>query len=179
MKNTEITFPQTARYDLNHSYARTTSDQHIVQGVTDLGQALVGDILFVEQPFIGRKVRQGERLLSIQPMDPHGKVIRLRAAVSGEIVAVNPALEEAPDLPNESPYGEGWIVIIKPENLAELGNLYQADDPAFAAWVEKEIEAAQLYEMRIGRQVTGRPAPVTAPIAADIVAASEAYARVA
>jgi len=137
MKIEGYTFSEELRYDLNNSYARQASDTEIVQGITDLGQAMVGEALYVEAPFVGRRVRQGERLLSIQPMDPRGKVIRLTAAVSGEIVAVNPALEGDPSVINEAPYDEGWLVVIRPDDVSEMSHLHSPDELPFRVWVSR------------------------------------------
>jgi len=152
------TFKEDYLYDLNHSYAYQTSDAEVVQGITDMGQGLVGEVLYVELPYIGRRVRQGERLLSIQPMDSRSKVIRLTATVSGQIVAINPAMENDPTLVNEAPYSEGWLVIIRPDDVSELGNLQHPDELPFQAWAAHELETAHLHEMRVGRKVTGEPA---------------------
>jgi len=159
MKIERYTFNEELRYDLNNSYARQTSDTEIVQGITDLGQAMVGEALFVEAPFVGRRVRQGERLLSIQPMDPRGKVVRLTAAVSGEIVAVNPALAGDPALVNEAPYDEGWLVVIRPDDESEMANLHTPDELAFRVWVSRELEEMRLHEAQVGRKVSGDPTP--------------------
>lgn len=168
MKIEGYTFPEILYYDLEHSYAQPVSDAEVVQGITDLGQGLVGEVLFVERPFVGRRVKQGERLLSIQPIDPHGKVIRLVAAVSGEIVAVNPILEAAPTAVNEDPYRSGWLVVIRPDDLSELNNLYHPTNSAFQTWARRELEAIQLYELHIGRVVSGAPAPAATEEASKV-----------
>ena len=159
MKIEGYTFSEELRYDLNNSYARQASDTEIVQGITDLGQAMVGEALYVEAPFVGRRVRQGERLLSIQPMDPRGKVIRLTAAVSGEIVAVNPALEGDPSVINEAPYDEGWLVVIRPDDVSEMSHLHSPDELPFRVWVSRELEDVRLHEAQVGRKVSGDPVP--------------------
>lgn len=159
MKIEGYTFREEFLYDLDHSYTTLVSDEEIVQGITDLGQGVLGEVLFVEMSFVGRRVRQGDRLLSIQPMDPHGKVIRLKATVSGEIVAINPDLQNNPELINDAPYAEGWLVVIRPDDINELNNLHRPDESVFQAWVRREAEKMHLHEMRIGRKVTGVPAP--------------------
>jgi glycine cleavage system H protein len=153
------TFKEDRLYDLDHSYAYQASDAEVVQGITDMGQGLVGEALFVEMPYVGRRVRQGERLLSIQPMDPRGQVIRLKATVSGEIVAINPALENDPTLVNDVPYSEGWLVVIRPDDVSELGHLHRPDELPFQTWAAHELDQMHLHEMRVGRKVTGSPAP--------------------
>jgi glycine cleavage system H protein len=111
-------------YDQHHSYARL-QDGLVVQGLTDPAQAMLGEILHVELPYIGRKVRQGDLLLSVQPMHEWMRVWRIHATVSGEVVAVNQVLADKPDIINEDPYGTGWVVKVKPTDLTELENLLQ------------------------------------------------------
>jgi heterodisulfide reductase subunit D len=154
MKIEGYEFPETFYYDLGHSYACFNNETEIYQGITDLGQALLDEVLFVERPYVGRRVRQGERLLSIQPMDSRGKVIRLHAVVSGEIVAVNPVLEDSPEILEKDPYSQGWLVIIRPDDVNELNNLHHPTEERFQNWVRRELEAMRLYEMRIARCVS-------------------------
>ncbi|NIV35013.1 MAG: DUF2118 domain-containing protein, partial [Anaerolineae bacterium] len=70
--------------------------------------------LFVELPYVGRRVKQGDRLFSVQPMAVRGQVRHVRAAVSGEVVAVNQELEDHPEWVNLDPYGVGWVAQIRP-----------------------------------------------------------------
>ncbi len=148
MKIERYTYPDKLYYDRHHAYARV-GDEAVVQGITDLGQTLLGEIFFVELPYIGRRVRQGDLLLSIQPMVIRERARRIYATVSGEIVAVNIALEQNPELVNEDPYGTGWIVQIRPydplELQGELDNLLRACDPELKAWARRELADARLY----------------------------------
>ncbi len=97
-------FPDDLWYDKNHFWARIEGD-HLVMGTTDFAQRLAGDIGYVELPEEGRKVQQGKPFGSIES----GKWVgRIYAVFSGEVIAVNEALEDQPELINASPYDEGW-----------------------------------------------------------------------
>jgi glycine cleavage system H protein len=119
-----VEMKQRLYYDQHHSYARL-EDGFVVQGLTDPAQKMLGETLYVELPYIGRKVRQGDRLLSVQPLNEWMRVWRIHATVSGEVAAVNQVLADEPDIINDDPYGTGWLVKIKPTDLTELENLQQ------------------------------------------------------
>ena len=127
-------FPDDLWYDKNHFWARIEGDT-VVMGTTDFAQKLAGDIGYVEIPEEGQKVQQGKPFGSIES----GKWVgRIYAVFTGEVTAVNEALEDEPELINSSPYGDGWICKIKPENLEEeKKNLMPAAE--LSAFVEAEI----------------------------------------
>ena len=148
MKIERYTYPDKLYYDRHHAYARVEDDV-VIQGITDLCQELLGEVFFVELPYVGRKVRQGERLTSIQPTAARGRVRRIHATVSGEIVAVNTALEQNPELVNGAPYDAGWVMQIRPDDplelQSELDGLLRACDPALKTWARSELAATRLY----------------------------------
>jgi glycine cleavage system H protein len=127
-------FPDDLWYDKNHFWARIEGDS-LVLGTTDFAQKLAGDIGYVELPEEGRKVQQGKPFGSIES----GKWVgRIYAVFSGEVTAVNETLEDEPEKINASPYEEGWICRISPENLEEeKQNLMTAAD--LKSFVESEI----------------------------------------
>lgn len=127
-------FPDDLWYDKNHFWARIEGDT-VVMGTTDFAQKLAGDIGYVEIPEEGQKVLQGKPFGSIES----GKWVgRIYAVLSGEVTAVNEALEDEPELINSSPYDQGWICKIVPENLeAEKQNLMSALD--LKPFIEAEI----------------------------------------
>ncbi len=131
--------PDDLYYDSYHSYARL-DDGLIIQGITDLAQGMLGEILFVELPRIGRTFAQGERLLSVQSIESGMAAHRIHAVVSGEVVAINQDLTDNPDLVNGDPYGAGWVIKIQPRDLSELDSLWQATDPELEAWAWEELE---------------------------------------
>jgi glycine cleavage system H protein len=131
-----IEFPDDLYYDKKHNWARVESDV-VVQGLTDFGQQIAQEIVFVEMPRAGREVEQGETFMSMES----GKWVgRVPAMVSGQILEANDELEWEPMLVNESPYDEGWLVKIEMTDSAELDNLMKADSPEFKAFVEEEAE---------------------------------------
>ena len=129
-------FPDDLYYDKLHSWARVEGDV-VTQGMTQFGQAIAQEIVYVEVPRTGRGVEQGQTFMSMES----GKWVgRIAAAVSGEITEVNEELEWEPALVNESSYEDGWLVKITMSNQAELGNLMKADSPDFKAFIEGEAE---------------------------------------
>jgi len=136
MQISSFEFPDDLYYDKLHSWARVEGDV-VTQGMTQFGQAIAQEIVYVEVPRTGRGVEQGQTFMSMES----GKWVgRIAAAVSGEITEVNEELEWEPALVNESSYGDGWLVKITMSNQAELGNLMKADSPEFKAFIEGEAE---------------------------------------
>ena len=131
-----IDFPEDLHYDKKHNWARV-EDGVLVQGMTEFGQRIAQEIVFVEMPRVGRDVQQGETFMSMES----GKWVgRIPAMVSGKIAEANEELEWEPVLVNESPYDEGWLVKIEISDTSELDDLMTADSPEFKAFVEKEAE---------------------------------------
>ncbi|MFQ6102322.1 MAG: heterodisulfide reductase-related iron-sulfur binding cluster [Anaerolineae bacterium] len=160
----EYDFPAELYFDRSHAYGRV-EDGLVVEGITDLGRELLDEVLFVELPYIGRKVKQGDRLFSVQPMNQRGRVRHIRAAVSGEVVAVNEELEEHPDWVSLDPYGVGWVARIRPTAQLEdeLSALLKESEPELLAWVEKELEAEGLQHPVAHRKPTEQPLEVLRP----------------
>jgi len=128
------TFPDDLYYDREHNWARVDG-QTVTQGLTDFGQAIAGEIIYVEAPRVGREVKQGEAFMSMES----GKWVgRVRATVGGRIVAANDALEFDSTLVNSDPYGAGWLARIDMADPADLGKLMRASDPAFAEFIAAE-----------------------------------------
>jgi len=131
-----IEFPEGLYYDDKHNWARVEGDV-VVQGMTEFGQQIAQEIVFVEMPRMGRQVEQGETFMSMES----GKWVgRVPALVSGKIMEANEELEWEPMLVNESPYDEGWLVKIEMEDPSELKNLMQADSPELKAFIEDQAE---------------------------------------
>lgn len=134
MKIDPYEFPDDLYYDQEHNWARIEGDQAIV-GLTDLGQSLADNIVYVEPPRLGRTIEQGVPFMSLES----GKWVgRVKAILSGTIAEANEALEWESTLVNESPYGEGWFVKIKLSQPAEVDQLMQPSDPAFAEFIAAE-----------------------------------------
>jgi len=131
-----IEFPEDLYYDRKHNWARVEGDV-VVQGLTDFGQQIAQEIVFVEMPRADREVEQGETFMSMES----GKWVgRIPAMVSGKIMEANEELEWEPMSVNESPYDEGWLVKIEMVASSELGNLMKADSPDFQTFIEGEAE---------------------------------------
>jgi glycine cleavage system H protein len=131
-----IEFPEDLYYDHNHDWACVEGNV-MVQGLTDFGQRIAQEIVFVEMPRMGREVEQNETFMSMES----GKWVgRIPAMVSGKILEANDELEWEPVLVNESPYDEGWLVKIEMSDPSELDNLMKADSPEFKTFIEKQLE---------------------------------------
>jgi glycine cleavage system H protein len=102
--------PEQLRYTAEHEWVNTDGETHKV-GITDFAQDALGDIVYVQLPDVGAEVKAGESLGEIESTK---SVSELYAPISGTVVARNEALGDAPDLVNTDPYGEGWLVEIRP-----------------------------------------------------------------
>lgn len=129
-------FPDDLYYDKLHGWVKVEGNV-VTQGMTEFGQAIAQEIVFVEAPRAGRDVKQGDTFMSMES----GKWVgRIAALVSGKISEVNEELEWEPTLVNESPYDEGWLVKIEMSDPAELDNLMKADSTELKAFIEEEAE---------------------------------------
>ncbi len=124
--------PQDRRYTKTHEWAKSEGELVRV-GISDYAQDQLGDIVFAELPEPGRTVNQNEGLGVIESVKA---VADLNAPVSGEVVETNEALADQPELVNEHPYGEGWIVTIRPSDPAEYDALM--DPSSYARHCEEE-----------------------------------------
>jgi glycine cleavage system H protein len=130
-------FPDDLYYEKNHFWAKIDSDGSVIFGATDFFQKLAGEIVYVELPMKGAKVKQSESMSSLESGKWVGKIF---APVSGEITQANSGLDDSPELLNQSPYGDGWIGKIKPSNLdAELANLMKVG-PDFEKFMREEMD---------------------------------------
>ena len=111
-------------YTEDHEWVRKENGE-IVEGITDYAQSELSDIVYVELPDEGRTIRKGEAIGTIEAVKT---VIDVIAAVSGTIIEVNRKLDEHPELLNEDPYEDGWIVRIKVNDPAELETLLDASE---------------------------------------------------
>ncbi|MBQ6723731.1 MAG: glycine cleavage system protein GcvH [Paludibacteraceae bacterium] len=115
-------FPIDIRYTSEHEWIRVEGDEAFV-GITDYAQSELGEIVFVDVPSLGETVGQGEVFGSIEAVKT---VSDLNMPVTGEVLEVNGALDAQPELVNNDPYGEGWIIRISVKNAAELDKLMDA-----------------------------------------------------
>ena len=122
-------------YEENHFWIRDEGD-FLVMGLDDFGQKLAGDIVYVQLPLEGKKLKKGKSFAKIESGKWLGKVY---APVHGELVEINEELEKNPGLINDDCYGEGWMFKIKADDKEELKDLIHGAE-ALEEWIPKEIE---------------------------------------
>jgi glycine cleavage system H protein len=116
--------PEDLRYTADHEWARLEGD-HIRIGITDYAQDALGDVVFVQLPGPGQAAQTGQSLAEVESTK---SVSDVYAPVGGTVVESNPDLVDAPQKLNEDPYGEGWLCLIAPDDVAAMSTLLDADD---------------------------------------------------
>lgn len=125
--------PAELSYTSEHEWVSALTAEGTVRvGITDHAQDALGDVVYVDLPSVGDSVAAED---SFGEIESTKSVSDLFAPIAGEIVAVNEGLEDDPALVNSDPYGEGWIVEIRPENADALANLLDAE--AYKAELDK------------------------------------------
>ena len=114
--------PDDLRYSSDHEWARTEG-QRVRGGITDYAQDALGDVVFVELPSVGQELAAGALLGEVESTK---SVSDLYAPIAGQVVAVNTALTDAPELVNSDPYGAGWVIEIELSEPAQLADLLDA-----------------------------------------------------
>jgi glycine cleavage system H protein len=114
--------PEELIYTKEDEWVRREGD-HVVIGVTDFAQNQLGDIVFVELPEVGTATEAGVPFGTIESVKA---VSDLFAPISGEVLSINEALEDKPELVNEACYGEGWLFSLRPSDPGELDRLLDA-----------------------------------------------------
>jgi glycine cleavage system H protein len=117
-------YPDTCRYSEEHEWISVESDIGTI-GITDHAQAELGDVVYVELPAIGDKLEAGETFGTIESVKA---VSELYAPVSGEVTEVHDALVDRPELVNEDPHGEAWMIRIKIADADQVDELLSAPD---------------------------------------------------
>ncbi|MBW2545041.1 MAG: glycine cleavage system protein GcvH [Deltaproteobacteria bacterium] len=120
----ELFLPDDARYAETHEWARDDGDSVIV-GINDYAQDQLGDIVFVELPEVGATFEKGEEFGTLESVKA---VSEIYMPVSGKVTAINEALTEAPELVNQEPYNDGWIIEVKPDDPDEVNTLMSSSD---------------------------------------------------
>lgn len=116
--------PEDLKYTEEHEWVRDNGDGTVTVGITDFAQGELGDIVFVELEPEGSEFEKDEVLGTVEAVKT---VSELFSPVSGEIVEINEKLEDDPELVNNDPYGDGWMVKIKLSDASELDSLMTAD----------------------------------------------------
>jgi glycine cleavage system H protein len=120
----EISNPAELRYNRDHQWLKIEGDV-ARSGITHFGQDSLGDIVFVAFPQVGTKLAAGEKVLDIEST----KVVwEIFMPLSGEVIEVNQVLDANPELVNQDPYGAGWILAIRFDDIAELDALLDSGD---------------------------------------------------
>lgn len=116
--------PAELKYASSHEWALADSEGIITVGITDHAQESLGDVVFVELPEVGDEVDAGAEAGVVESVKAASDIY---APVSGEVIAINEALEDEPETINESPYGDGWFFKIKATDVGELDKLLDAE----------------------------------------------------
>ncbi len=124
--------PQDLRYHKEHEWVKAEGKKATV-GISDFAQEALGDIVYLEMPKSGTTVQYGNEITEIESTKTTSP---LYAPVGGKIIAVNEKLKEKPELINQDPYGEGWIVVIEMNQPKEVEQLMAAKD--YEAFLQKE-----------------------------------------
>ena len=118
-----MNIPENLKYTKDHEWIRVEGNAGYI-GITEYAQGELGDVIFVELPAIGKKFQHGEIFGTIEAVKT---VSDLYSPIGGEIMEVNKAVQETPEIVNKDPYGKGWMVKVELSNAAEVDGLLSAD----------------------------------------------------
>ena len=135
MKVQEYNLPDELHYEENHFWVKE-EDGLLIMGMDDFAQVMAGEVVYVQLPDEGKRLKTGKKFAKIESGKWLGKVY---APVNGELAAVNEELETNPGLINADCYGKGWIYKIKPDDMGEIDNLIHGPE-AVEKWMLEEIE---------------------------------------
>lgn len=123
--------PSDLKYVTSHEWIRVEDDGSVTIGITDHAQELLGDVVYVELPEIDSEVAVDDEIAVVESVKAASDIY---APLSGTIIEVNEALEDAPETVNSAPYDDGWMFKMRPSDDAELDNLIDAE--AYSAEIE-------------------------------------------
>ncbi|MEH6823242.1 MAG: glycine cleavage system protein GcvH [Motiliproteus sp.] len=115
--------PSNLRFAKSHEWVLDNGDGTVTVGISDHAQELLGDVVFVEVPEVGRELEAGEEFSLVESVKAASDIY---CPIAGQIIAINEALEDAPETINEDPFGEGWIAKIRPSDSAAIAALMDA-----------------------------------------------------
>jgi len=118
-----VEFPEELRYTKEHEWARPEGEGRVRVGITDFAQDALGDVVYVDVPEVGTSVEGGTPFGEVESTK---SVSDVYSPISGTIVERNPLVDERPELVNEQPYGDGWLVVIEPAEPGALDALLDA-----------------------------------------------------
>jgi glycine cleavage system H protein len=125
--------PGDLKFLKSHEWARVEDSGQITIGISDHAQGLLGDLVYVELPEVGESVVAGSAVAVVESVKAASDVY---SPVSGKVVAVNGAVTDKPETINEDAYGEGWLLVIAPDDMDQLNDLLSPDD--YAALLDEE-----------------------------------------
>jgi glycine cleavage system H protein len=115
-----MNYPEDLKYTSEHEWAAALEGDRVKVGITDFAQDALGDVVYVEVPEEGTEVKAGQPFGEVESTK---SVSDIYSPVTGTVVERNPALSESPELVNQDPYGEGWLVVIQMTAASELDGL--------------------------------------------------------
>ena len=115
--------PSNLKFLESHEWARVEDDGTVTVGISDHAQELLGDIVFVELPEIGKEISQSSDIAIVESVKAASDVY---SPLTGEIVEINESLNDNPEIINASPYDDGWFFKIKPQDISEMEKLLDA-----------------------------------------------------
>ncbi|MCB1829485.1 MAG: glycine cleavage system protein GcvH [Chromatiaceae bacterium] len=125
--------PTELKYAKSHEWVRDEGDGTVFVGITDHAQEQLGDLVFVELPEVGETLTAGSECAVVESVKAASDIY---SPVSGEVVAVNQTLEDAPETVNEDAYGDGWLFRVEISDESDIDELMDAD--AYAGFIESE-----------------------------------------
>ena len=127
-------YPDDLKYTKEHEWARL-SDGRITVGITDYAQDALGEVVFLELPEVDADVSKEDAFGVIESVKAANDLF---APVSGRVAEVNVTLVDSPEMVNSDPYGEGWLIVVEPSDLAELDELMTSKE--YAEYVRSQKE---------------------------------------
>jgi glycine cleavage system H protein len=125
--------PGDLKFLKSHEWARVEDNGQVTIGISDHAQGLLGDLVYVELPSVGDRIGVGTAVAVVESVKAASDVY---SPISGKVLAVNAALSDKPETINEDAYGEGWILVLEPEDMDQLNELLSPDD--YAELIEGE-----------------------------------------
>ncbi len=126
----ELNIPEDAKYTKDHEWAKIEGDTAVI-GINDYAQDQLGEVVFVELPEIGDSFEKGDEFGTVESVKA---VSEIYMPLSGEVIELNNALEDNPEFVNSDPYGDGWIIKVKPTDVSEMDQLM--DKTAYLAMLK-------------------------------------------
>lgn len=121
------------KYTSSHEWTRLTDDGSVLVGITDHAQSALGELVFVELPEVNTEIGAGDACAVVESVKAASDIY---SPVGGEVIGANESLSDNPELVNQDPYGDGWIMKIRPNDVADLDELL--DPEAYKELLEEE-----------------------------------------